>query len=50
VTALLEAHLDEVERRMAELTSTRAALRGLLATAATTDPATCTGEICRILT
>ncbi|HEY3872000.1 MAG TPA: heavy metal-responsive transcriptional regulator [Actinocrinis sp.] len=49
VTTLLEAHLAEVERRMAELKSTRSALRGLLATAAATDPATCTGESCRIL-
>jgi DNA-binding transcriptional MerR regulator len=50
VTALLHQHLADVERRLTELRATRAALRDLLATAATTDPATCTDEICRILT
>jgi MerR family transcriptional regulator, copper efflux regulator len=49
VTALLQQHLADVEQRLAELHTTRATLRGLLTTAATTDPATCTEEICRIL-
>lgn len=49
VTALLRTHLDETERRLAELTATRGMLRDLLSTADATDPGTCTGSICRIL-
>jgi DNA-binding transcriptional MerR regulator len=50
VTALLDHHLADVERRLAELTATRAMLRELRRTAAGTDPATCTeSDICRIL-
>ncbi|MFE7532277.1 heavy metal-responsive transcriptional regulator [Kitasatospora sp. NPDC057542] len=51
VTALLDQHLTDVERRLAELATTRAMLRELARTASATDPATCTeGDICRILT
>ncbi|WP_351228683.1 heavy metal-responsive transcriptional regulator [Streptomyces sp. NPDC002133] len=51
VTELINAHLAEIDRRMAELVATRAALRGLARRATQTDPATCTeGYICRILT
>ena len=49
VTALLRQHLAETERRLAELTQTKAMLRDLLATAQATDPGTCTGSICTIL-
>ncbi|HKN97676.1 MAG TPA: heavy metal-responsive transcriptional regulator [Pseudonocardiaceae bacterium] len=50
VTALIDQHLDDTERRMAELTRTRAALRGLARRAAVTDPAACTeDDICTIL-
>lgn len=50
VTQLLDQHLADVERRIAELTATRATLRDLARTASATDPATCTeGDICRIL-
>ncbi|MHB1433080.1 MAG: MerR family DNA-binding protein [Streptosporangiaceae bacterium] len=49
VTSLLHQHLAETERRLAELAETRAMLRGLLATAQTTDPDTCTDGICAIL-
>ncbi|WP_030462779.1 MerR family DNA-binding protein [Kitasatospora sp. NRRL B-11411] len=51
VTALLDQHLADVERRLAELLATRTTLRDLARTASATDPATCTeGDICRILT
>ncbi|MGF1429268.1 MerR family DNA-binding protein [Kitasatospora sp. LaBMicrA B282] len=51
VTALLEKHLADVDRRLAELHATQATLRKLARTAAATDPATCAeGDICRILT
>lgn len=49
VTDLLRRHLAEVERHMAELRAARAALGDLVETAGSTDPATCTGHICRIL-
>ena len=49
VTALLRAHLNQTEQRLAELTATQAILRDLLAIAAATDPDACTGSICRIL-
>ncbi|MFK0294418.1 heavy metal-responsive transcriptional regulator [Streptomyces sp. NPDC090442] len=50
VGALIQQHLGEIERRMAELRETRASLRVLARRAATTEPATCTGShICRII-
>lgn len=51
VTALIDEHLAEIERRLAELAATRRALRQLADRAATSDPAACTAsEICTILT
>ncbi|MEV5089370.1 MerR family DNA-binding protein [Streptomyces griseoincarnatus] len=51
VTALGEAHLQDIDRRLAELRATRAVLRGLAERAAATEPADCTDvEVCRILT
>ncbi|MBT2476832.1 heavy metal-responsive transcriptional regulator [Streptomyces sp. ISL-94] len=51
VSALLDQHLADVERRLAELRATRAALRELARTASVTDPDTCAeGDICSILT
>jgi len=51
VTTLISRHLEEIDRRMAELIATRAALSGLARRAAETDPHTCTSDdICRILT
>jgi DNA-binding transcriptional MerR regulator len=50
VTGLIEQHLDDIERRMAELRKTRSALRGLAERAAATDPSTCTdADICSII-
>ncbi|MGW2557666.1 heavy metal-responsive transcriptional regulator [Streptomyces sp. NPDC001514] len=50
VTELIEQHLADIERRMAELRKTRTALRGLAQRAAATDPSTCTeADICRII-
>jgi len=50
VTDLIERHLTDIERRMAELRKTRTALRGLARRAAVTDPSTCTeADICRII-
>jgi DNA-binding transcriptional MerR regulator len=50
VTGLIDQHLDDIERRMAELARTREALRGLARRAAATDPATCAeDDICTIL-
>ncbi|MEV4453405.1 heavy metal-responsive transcriptional regulator [Streptomyces mirabilis] len=50
VTGLIEQHLDDIERRIAELRKTRSALRGLAERAAATDPSTCTdAEICSII-
>ncbi|MER7178032.1 heavy metal-responsive transcriptional regulator [Streptomyces hyaluromycini] len=50
VTDLIGRHLADIERRMAELRKTRAALRGLAERAAVTDPSTCTqADICRII-
>ncbi|GAA2628285.1 heavy metal-responsive transcriptional regulator [Streptomyces vastus] len=50
VTDLIQQHLDDIERRMAELRKTRTALRGLAERAATTDPSTCTdADICSII-
>ncbi|WP_274564658.1 heavy metal-responsive transcriptional regulator [Streptomyces spiramyceticus] len=50
VAGLIEEHLADIERRMAELRTARAALRGLARRAAETDPSTCGGtDICRII-
>ncbi|MFJ2833100.1 heavy metal-responsive transcriptional regulator [Streptomyces sp. NPDC087263] len=50
VTGLIEQHLMDIERRMAELRKTRTALRGLAERAATTDPSACTdADICSII-
>ncbi|MFJ8550879.1 heavy metal-responsive transcriptional regulator [Streptomyces sp. NPDC093676] len=50
VTDLIDQHLADIERRMAELRKTRTALRGLAERAAVTDRSTCTqADICRIL-
>lgn len=51
VTALIDQHLADIERRLIELTATRQALRDLARRAATTDPAACAeDDICTILT
>lgn len=51
VTALVDQRLQDIERRLAELRTTRSALRALAERAAETDPASCTDEaICTILT
>lgn len=51
VTDLIGRHLDDVERRIAELARTRNALRDLQGRAAATDPADCTADqVCSILT
>jgi MerR family copper efflux transcriptional regulator len=51
VTALICAHLEQIEQRLAQLESARAALRELSHRAASSEPAECTsGDICRILT
>lgn len=50
VADLIDQHLADIERRMAELRTTRSALRTLAARAATIDPATCSeADICRII-
>ncbi|MER5209589.1 heavy metal-responsive transcriptional regulator [Streptomyces sp. NPDC002838] len=50
VTALIDQHLADIDRRLTELRQTRAALRALTERAAATDPAECTdAHICRIL-
>ncbi|MFI1865464.1 heavy metal-responsive transcriptional regulator [Streptomyces jumonjinensis] len=50
VTTLIDQHLADIERRLAELAKTRDALHTLARRAAATDPATCTeGDICTIL-
>ncbi|MFE1734462.1 heavy metal-responsive transcriptional regulator [Streptomyces bacillaris] len=50
VTDLIHEHLDDIDRRVAELAATREALRDLAARAATTDPAACSADdICTIL-
>ncbi|MET9953643.1 heavy metal-responsive transcriptional regulator [Streptomyces sp. NPDC006339] len=50
VTELIDQHLDEINRRLAELRATRTALRALAQRAAATDPDTCDeGDICTIL-
>ena len=51
VSALIGEHLAQVERRIAELTRARDALKDLQRRAAATDPADCAeSEICVILT
>ncbi|WP_455362437.1 heavy metal-responsive transcriptional regulator [Streptomyces sp. SYSU K21746] len=50
VTRLIDRHLHDIDRRLAELRKTRTALRGLAQRAAETDPRSCTeADICRIL-
>ncbi|WP_328691161.1 heavy metal-responsive transcriptional regulator [Streptomyces phaeochromogenes] len=50
VTDLIQDHLADIERRMAELRTTRTALRTLAARAAATDPSSCTdADICSII-
>ncbi|MEU8835665.1 heavy metal-responsive transcriptional regulator [Streptomyces sp900116325] len=51
VTDLINQHLDEINRRMAELRKTRIALRDLAQQAAGTDPQSCSDaeNICRII-
>ncbi|MCX5101307.1 MerR family DNA-binding protein [Streptomyces sp. NBC_00053] len=51
VAGLIHEHLDDIDRRMAELAATRDAVRALADRAATTDPAACgADDICTILT
>ncbi len=51
VAALVDRHLEDIDRRLAELRATQTALQGLAARAAVTDPADCTdADVCRILT
>jgi DNA-binding transcriptional MerR regulator len=51
ITALIHAHLDQIQQRITELQAARTALRDLARRAAATSPATCTStDICRILT
>ncbi|MFD9408243.1 heavy metal-responsive transcriptional regulator [Streptomyces sp. NPDC059989] len=50
VTALIDQRLADIERRLAELATTREALRGLARRAAQVDPASCSeDDICTIL-
>lgn len=50
VTALLKAHLDQVEQRINELEHARTTLRDLHTRAAATDPAKCHADrVCSIL-
>ncbi|MFC9543046.1 heavy metal-responsive transcriptional regulator [Streptomyces sp. NPDC056956] len=50
VGVLIEEHLAEIDRRMAELRQARTVLRELARRAAVTDPDTCSaGDICTIL-
>ncbi|MFF0131717.1 heavy metal-responsive transcriptional regulator [Streptomyces mirabilis] len=49
VTELIQQHLADIERRMAELRKTRTALRDLAERAAVTEPSTCSdADICSI--
>ncbi|WP_456114896.1 MerR family DNA-binding protein [Streptomyces fagopyri] len=51
VADLIDEHLADIERRLAELRATRTVLRDLARRAAATDPATCAqGSICTIVT
>jgi DNA-binding transcriptional MerR regulator len=50
VAPLIHAHIDQIERRIGELTAALAVLHGLARRAAATDPADCTeSDICSIL-
>ncbi|MFF3467075.1 heavy metal-responsive transcriptional regulator [Streptomyces sp. NPDC001984] len=50
VTGLIQQHLADIERRLAELRTTRTALRALAERAVTTDPAGCAdADICSII-
>lgn len=50
VSALIEDHLADIERRLADLRATRSVLRRLGERATATDPRTCTdADICRII-
>ncbi|GGL54997.1 heavy metal-responsive transcriptional regulator [Planomonospora parontospora] len=50
VTDLIDQHLAQIERRLAELAQMRQALQRLKHRAAATDPARCAGdEVCSIL-
>jgi MerR family copper efflux transcriptional regulator len=50
VTALVDRHLEDIDRRLAELQATKAVLRALADRGAVIDPADCTdAEVCRIL-
>ncbi|MGW1887750.1 MerR family DNA-binding protein [Streptomyces sp. NPDC001970] len=50
VAQLIDEHLDRIERRMAELRTSRALLRDLGQRAAETDAGSCPeGDICTIL-
>lgn len=50
VADLIDQHLEEIDRRLAELRKTQAALRELAQRAAQTDPRSCTdADICRII-
>lgn len=51
VTDLIHQHLEEINRRIAELRKTRTALRDLAQQAAETDPQSCSDAdtICRII-
>ncbi|MFC5851167.1 heavy metal-responsive transcriptional regulator [Streptomyces chlorus] len=50
VGVLIDEHLAEIDRRLAELRQARTALRELARRAAVTDPDTCSaGDICTIL-
>ncbi|MGW1501920.1 heavy metal-responsive transcriptional regulator [Streptomyces mirabilis] len=47
---LIHQHLDDINRRLAELRKTRSALKELAQRAVATDPASCSdADICRIL-
>jgi DNA-binding transcriptional MerR regulator len=50
VADLLHRHLADVEQRLVELRATQTILRDLAGSAAAIDPATCTDDICRIIT
>jgi MerR family copper efflux transcriptional regulator len=50
VSELIQQHLTDIEHRMAELRTTRAALQGLAKRAADTRPSCCTeADICTII-